>query len=266
MTAELFTRTGEPFDAAAHTLSEKKGKSGYWSYSPCYRCGGAGGFKQWPGFTCYRCGGQHSRTYEQHFERVYSAEQLAKLNAAQAKRDVKKAAKLAAKKAEHDAHVAAQRATLEATHSLLLARAANVRANTFVADILTKANERGTLSDKQLAALESAVAREEARTKSAAESVYFGTPGERIKDIPVTVSHVAKFERENRYDYNGGMETVYIVTMMDGAGHCFVSKSSHFGFAVTAGDAFLLSATVKDHSDYKGMKQTIVQRVKTREL
>lgn len=23
----------------------------------CARCGGAGGFKQWPGFTCYECGG-----------------------------------------------------------------------------------------------------------------------------------------------------------------------------------------------------------------
>lgn len=23
----------------------------------CYRCGGAGGYKQWPGFTCFRCGG-----------------------------------------------------------------------------------------------------------------------------------------------------------------------------------------------------------------
>lgn len=48
--------------------------------------------------------------------------------------------------------------------------------------------------------------------------------------------------------------------MTDGNGHFFVSKTPRF--SAERGDKFLLSATIKSHDDYKGLKQTVVERVK----
>lgn len=33
----------------------------------CYRCGGAGGFVQWPGYTCFRCGGNGTDPTERNW-------------------------------------------------------------------------------------------------------------------------------------------------------------------------------------------------------
>lgn len=41
------------------------------SQASCIRCGGAGGYKEWPGYTCYRCGGERSMTHEKITTRFY---------------------------------------------------------------------------------------------------------------------------------------------------------------------------------------------------
>lgn len=71
----------------------------------CTRCGGAGGYRGWPGFTCYRCGASTRRDAEGRFldpspirERVYQKAHLDRLNASQQKRDAKKRAEAQAKR------------------------------------------------------------------------------------------------------------------------------------------------------------------------
>jgi len=260
ITETLFTRDGAAVDPA-RTLDTDNGKAGYFVRSACTRCGGAGGFKGWPGFTCYRCGGVNSRAFEVAFVRVYTAEKLAKLNASQAKRDAKRAAVAAAAAVE----AAAVAARFDAAHAALIARAArflNVeaaddsRTSAIVKDIIRKGRAAGSLTDKQRAAVEAMCTAAEAHDVKAATLGYVGTVGARI-ELAVTVVRVASFERPVYMGY-GAMQTVHVVTMADPSGNEIVSKSPSFREEV--GRAFILRATVKEHGEYKGVKQTVVSR------
>lgn len=59
----------------------------------CMRCGGMGGADAWKhtGWTCFRCGGSGKDPTRGH-ERLFTSDQLVKLDAAQIKREAKKAA------------------------------------------------------------------------------------------------------------------------------------------------------------------------------
>ena len=48
----------------------------------------------------------------------------------------------------------------------------------------------------------------------------------------------------------------------DDAGNCFIWKSTSAFFNIAEGSQVRLRGTVKEHSDYKGTKQTILQRCK----
>lgn len=64
-----YTRAGEPYWYRAKMLEiytredpetavvERLVRYLKSSETPCTRCGGAGGWKHWPGYTCYRCNG-----------------------------------------------------------------------------------------------------------------------------------------------------------------------------------------------------------------
>lgn len=79
---------GQPYD-----INLDKGAAKYDYESTCGRCGGAGGGPQWShtGWTCFQCGGSGKGGVKTG--KLYTADRLAKLNAAQAKRDAKSAAK-----------------------------------------------------------------------------------------------------------------------------------------------------------------------------
>jgi hypothetical protein len=84
-----------------------------------------------------------------------------------------------------------------------------------------------------------------------------GKVGERI-DVTVTVSRVFGFWRDSYSGY--GQERVYITTMVTDDRACVVVKSG--AFCPEVGAMFKLRGTVKEHSEYKGQMQTILQRVK----
>ncbi len=58
-------------------------------------------------------------------------------------------------------------------------------------------------------------------------------------------------------------ETVWIVTMITADGACLVSKGTSFRAQV--GEVLKLKATVKEHDEYKGQAQTVVQRIVVQE-
>lgn len=59
-----------------------------------------------------------------------------------------------------------------------------------------------------------------------------------------------------------GTDTVGINVFRDDAGNCFIWKSTSAFFNIAEGSQVRLRGTVKEHSDYKGTKQTILQRCK----
>lgn len=87
-------------------------------------------------------------------------------------------------------------------------------------------------------------------------SKLVGEPKKRMQ-FDVTVVRSAYFDRES---WNGwGYERVYVTTMVDADGACLVCFSSSFSPEV--GEELTIKATVKEHSEYQGQAQTIVQRV-----
>ena len=89
-----------------------------------------------------------------------------------------------------------------------------------------------------------------ARLKANAASAYVGTIGDRI-EISVTVKFCMGFD--------GFYGTTYINTMTDADGNIYVYKGKRLA---SKGDQISLKATIKDHAEYKGAKQTVINRPK----
>src|SRR5262245_18908652 len=121
MMTELFTRHG-----TAHTgrhATTEKGRPYFTQTKCCSRCGGAGGADKWAhtGWTCFQCGGSGKGGIET--VKLYTADQLAKLNATAAKKQAKKQAAFEAKAAAEKAEADARAEAFLAQHGALLDRA-----------------------------------------------------------------------------------------------------------------------------------------------
>lgn len=259
---DLFFRTGIKFEGTP--LLDGKGKPFIMKEVACSRCGGAGGADKWnhTGWTCWSCGGSGRK--EPRRENLFTAEKLAKLNAAAEKRAAKKAAKLAAKAAAEAAEAEVRKAAFLAAHGALIEKAKLFAArSSFVADVVAKAEAKSLMTERMAEALAAAIAKIEASDAAKAASAWFGKIGERITATVVTER---VFTVETRF---GAM---HIVSMRDTNGNATVSKGSF----VPAGarwisekerwevgtEPFTITATVKEHSEFRGEKRTVVNRVK----
>lgn len=208
----------------------------------CKRCGGKGGADAWraTGWTCYECagtGGKHEAVVT-----VYTAEQLAKLNARQ---DAKLAAKAAADRAKEEAALAA----FDAAYPEIVAKLAQIPApSAFVADVVAKGRKHGILSDRQVEALHKALDREIARKDQNAASQYVGTIGERI-EFTATITFVTGFE--------GSFGYVHVTGLRDDAGNLYIQKGKFLG---SKGETLRVKATVKAHELRDDVAQTIITR------
>jgi heterodisulfide reductase subunit C len=260
MTNELFTRDGEKFTDLV--VVDDKGKPGYIFVDKCHRCGGAGGFKGWPGFTCFRCAGRCTEAPK--FVKLYTAEQLVKVNAAQAKRDAAKLAKHEAKQAAAAAVVAANTVKFNTNFADILTQLGDlVETKEIVKDIVRKGRELGNISGPQYSVLTNAIESAAKLAAAQSSSSYVGAKGDKVR-VQVTVSHVGSYDRTRFHSFDGATETVWIVTMVDADGNNFVTKTPTFKEA--KGETFILSGTVKEHSEYRGVKQTIITRPKRTEI
>jgi hypothetical protein len=253
---QLFTRHSRTLQTPNSV--DDKGRPVWIHEGNCNRCGGAGRSDKWAhtGFTCYDCnGGGKGKLIT---DRLYTAEEIKKLDAAAAKRAATRVEKAVAKKAAADAEAAQRREVFEHDNAEILSwLRSKGDAFEFLASMAKQANDRAYLSPAQLAALQKIKAKEELQAKNRAASRYVGEVGERI-EANVTVERVSSFTRTPFCGF--GHEEVYVVTMRDEAGNCLVSMSPSF-FA-KQGDAFAIRATVKDHSTYRDEAQTKLQRIK----
>jgi len=261
--AELFTRQGEVIPANLIQYTATTGKPFNVYKANCGRCGGTpftGGntHPSWAHYNNGRCFQCNGAGFIAKSRPLYTAEKVAKLNAAAAKRSAKKLAEIEAKRAAAQQAADERRAEFMKAHGELLQRAEPFREeNEFINDICTKAFRRAELSQGQVDALEAAIKRIEDRKAAAARSNFVGQEGERITRA-VTVQFQTSF---NRTPFCGfGTETVYITSMTDEDGNVFVVKSPNFYHQ--QGEQFTLRGTVKEHTTFNGTKQTILQRPK----
>jgi hypothetical protein len=239
-----------------------KGKPYINRQTKCSRCGGAGGSDKWKhtGWTCFQCGG--SRLGPIVADKLYTLEQLAKMNAAADKRSAKKAAAQAAATAAREADRAARRAQFTADNATLFAQAASLN-DDFINTMVAQCIDRVSISPAQVELITKKLA-ENAR-KQAAQ--YVGTVGERITVTCTLVTFKA-------FDSKFGRS--YLHVMRDSSGNTFKYMGSTVlgGVNWQRGDygdpypvwdkaaQFTFTATVKAHEEYNGDKQTVVARPK----
>ena len=258
MNTQLYTRDATPFNGQFST--DKKGLRYFVRERVCRRCGGQGGSEAWKltGWTCYDCGGSGRRGTEAVL--VYTGEELGKLDATAEKRQATKQAKADAKAAAEAAATMQRREAFLAEHGDLLASAQPYAARSdFLRDVLAKADSKAWLSEAQAQAIRNTVAKfaeADAQRAQHSTSRHVGTVGERLT-VDVTVDRVASFSRPSFR--TGREETVWIITMRDAEGNAIVSKSP--SFHAEQGAKLTIAATVKEHADYRGEAQTVVQRV-----
>lgn len=253
---EMFTRYGK-------AVQVPEGAKGFTQVKKCGRCGGQGGAEQWryTGYTCYDCGGRGTMGTETI--KVYTAEKLAKLNATKAKADAKRAAAAAAKQAAWAAEALANREAFLAANAALIERAkpymtTNAEGEpSFIARVITKAIEKSHITEGQATAILNVIEKIETAAKVAAASEHVGQVGKRI-EVAVTVERVTEFIRP-KFGAHWIEECFAIVTMRTAEGAAIVSKSTSFWSE--KGRQLKIRATVKEHTEYKGEKQTIIQRV-----
>ena len=260
MMTEYFTRGGEPVPASAVKMTAS-GKPYRLVEELCSRCGGQGGAEQWKhtGYTCFKCAGQRFFVKSRP---VYTAERLAKLEAALTTRHAKLAAKRQAAVEQKAAEAAARKAEFEAAYGALIAKARPYMLKSeFVASLVSQAEQKAYLSEKQVAALEKSLAAFAEREKAAAASEWVGKIGERLT-VEATVERVFETEMPS-FGYGYGarpMAPFYVVTMRTAEGAVLVYKGS--AYLAEKGAKVKVTGTVAQHTEYKGTKQTVIKRPK----
>ena len=159
----------------------------------------------------------------------------------------------------------AERAAFLAGHPGL--EAALATEHRIVRDIAAQLVVRCSLSEKQIALVMKLAAEARAPKATEPESHYVGTVGERpVWDL--TVAFVTSFDND--------WGSTYVYSMRDAAGNVVVAKVSsglglqlptdEHGFTgwrpVVKGDHVTLKGTIKAHTEYKGTKQTVINRCK----
>ena len=141
---------------------------------------------------------------------------------------------------------------------------------------LTTALEAGFATEKMRGVVISVVAvygrqqRETAKVTARQERVATAADGfiapdkTRVRDVPVMVADVFESTRP-RYAYPYGDEPFQIITMRESDGHEIMWKTGSIQ-DVETGDQISMTGSVKEHSQFRGVDQTVINRAKLEKL
>ncbi|MFI5260833.1 MAG: hypothetical protein ACHQU0_03500 [Candidatus Paceibacteria bacterium] len=234
----------------------EKGKPFVLRQERCGRCGGAGGSDKWAhtGWTCYECGGTGKGSIVE--DKLYTQPQIDKMNAAQTKRDAKKAAEREAAEAARKANRDARRESFVAANAELFAKAKTL-GEQFIDEMIAQCIERVSLSERQIELINNKL------TEAVRRSVisYVGEVGER-RDFVCTLVTFRAFDSQ--------FGRTYLHIMRDENSNTIKYMGSNILGGVTwdednypvvdSTEILKFKATVKSHEEYNGEKQTVVSR------
>ena len=235
---QLFTRAG--------TARTANCTGGFQYTSKCTRCGGVGGRPEWAhtGYACFLCGG--SGIGKVKVEKLYTAEQNAKLDAAAVKRAEASTAKANAIYAAREAELVAQRAAFVADNAEFVAKLQGLDGDFWVGfreSFLARACAP-TFRQEELVNLEIA-------KRAKAPSQHFGYIGDKVT-LTLTC------ERELRLESQFGVSWMSICR--DAAGNVVIYKGNADFLGLN--ETGEVKATIKEHAVYNGVAQTMIMRPK----
>ena len=96
---------------------------------------------------------------------------------------------------------------------------------------------------------------EKERQAKVEKSSYFGNVGDKVDGLEVTIKSI--------FDYGTQFGIMYIYIMEDADGHQFKwNTSSGFPTNNASDEVITIKGTIKEHSEYNGIKQTVLTRCK----
>ena len=252
---ELFNRDGKEFTGTPEI--NEKGKPYTQVAITCDRCHVIGGRRLWimgiennrpyskTGFDCWTCGNTGVRKMVD--DRLYTAEELAKINAAAQKRAAKRFAAEQAEAARKAAEQAVKEAAFLTSCSDFIATLSKLDGefwDSFRESFLRRATAP---TERQAAMVEAEVAK---RAQNAA-SAFVGAVGDKIV-LTIKIERLIPLESQ--------FGTTYINLCRDQQGNVIVYKgNSNIG---EVGETVNVRATVKEHVLYNAASQTVIQRPK----
>jgi len=289
----LFTRDGTERQPNGKT---DKGAPVFRSEKTCWRCGGLGGAEAWKhtGWTCFRCGGKGIDPNKLE-EKLYTAEKLAKLNAAQEKRDEKKRiAREEAAQVEADRKVRERDEVLSRYADTIkrIRAAAPIKYNdsvdyddegvdplegeSFLASIYRQITvQYRALTQAQEDALETVLTKIETEKARAAAADWIGHVNDKV-ELTLTLEKVVSWGEQ--YSFGG---VTFLCIMRTPEGHKVLYKgSSPYSLGLETeydsrtnmssfklGQTVRVKATIKEHarSKYNNERETYIARPKALE-
>jgi hypothetical protein len=194
------------------------------------------------------------------------AVEKAKKNFEKGKREIKKQSKRAIQEAARQAEIDARIAKFDSENPLVIpfltAELEKENPAYIWSSMMYSIRKWGNLSEKQLQCIYSAI---EKAKEPVLESNWVGTIGKRSTFENVTVEAVVTVPCTS-YSYND-RPSIDIYLMKDDAGNILVYKSKvgqycDNGMQVIKGSKVNITASVKEHGEYKEKKQTKIQRPK----
>lgn len=225
----------------------------------CSRCGGQGGSQAWAytGYTCYKCGGNGG--FYTVRQPAYTREQLDKLNAAAEAKQVRAAAERERMRLIQEAKDAEKfKEWLPSTDMDMILWLGDQSESpfNFLKDMANRVNALQTLSQAQYDAVARCYVKEKAKEAKAAGSRFLAPVGERLENVPVRLVQVFDYSTE---DYPPITRYKHILETEDGQTVTYTGGSKYFPHQVSD-ELFLVSGKVKDHNEYRGVKQTVIER------
>ena len=252
---DLFTRYRQP---QTRNAQDAKGRPLWVHKTACGRCGGAGGRDEWrhTGWTCFQCGGSGTGPVAE--DRLYTAEELDKLDATAAKAAATRMARKAREQAKRDEADRAAFKAREATVAVdpLFVRMSAFAGNDFIDSLIAQMRVRD-LSDTQVEAAIAAMDRREADIARAKASRFVGNLGDRIT-VTGTVEGVRCIHEAEGY-WDRSRWLIKIRTDDGALLTWFTSSSTAEGAHITG------TATVKDHTEFRGERQTVIKNPRWKE-
>ena len=256
---KLFTRQGDEFTGEVETNCA--GKAIRYVPIPCDRCHVINGQRLWvmgtengrpyskTGFECWTCGNTGVRGTRK--ERLYTESELARVNKTAATRADRKAEADRIAREQAEAARAAKDAGFRAENAQFIAKLSSLDGefwDGFRESFLTRAIAP---TERQIGLVEAEIAK---RAQNAA-SGHLGAIGDKLT-MTIAVERIIVLESK----FYG---TNYITIARDEQGNIISYKGlTDIG---NKGDTLTIKATVKEHTVYKGVKQTVIQRPKVLE-
>jgi len=189
----------------------------------------------------------------ERFEEVRAAHTRARRQAGVAKRREVRQAQIAAERAQRDAQRLESTQAWRDDNSAVVARLEAYKGdNAFLLSSAGNLAYWGKLSERQLEAVESCFAVIDRKEAARANSQHIGSIGDKVT-LTITVEHIIVLHSE-LYGNN------YITIAYDENGNAITYKGkTDIG---AKGATSTIKASVKEHTVYNGIKQTVIQRPK----